>query len=339
MLILNKIYNRFRIVFKGEFFMYLLLLMKSDKKLRKHFKTYYHYSLLKFFFGKYWYVFSNYDRSISVIQNNYLDCDDLDLRLIYYGTNVNDILSILNNGNEDLLSLYGLKFKLINEYNFKIIMIYELRDLIIPYIVNKHLLYNKTNIGEGTYESENVFISEGDVVFDVGANVGVFSIFALKHTKLSSVFAFEPISQNYDILKLNLVNNQIYDNAKIFNIALSDYIGYAQMQLSSDNMGAHSMIFLDNDLVNVVTTTLDEFVNSNNITKIDFIKVDIEGSERLFINGARDSIKRFLPKISICTYHLYDDPLVLTNQIKSINPNYHFEYYSKKLYAWIPSKT
>lgn len=56
--------------------------------------------------------------------------------------------------------------------------------------------------------------------------------------------------------------------------------------------------------VNVQTTSIDSFIYKNNITKIDFIKADIEGAERLLLQGAQKTLARFAPKLALCTYHL-----------------------------------
>jgi hypothetical protein len=80
-------------------------------------------------------------------------------------------------------------------------------------------------------------------------------------------------------------------------------------------------------------TTLDNFVHQENIKKIDFIKVDIEGAERDMLKGAYNVLKEFAPKLALCTYHFPDDPEVLEGLIKDANPNYRVVHISKKLFA------
>lgn len=87
-------------------------------------------------------------------------------------------------------------------------------------------------------------------------------------------------------------------------------------------------------------TTLDKFVDENNISKVDFFKADIEGYEREFLKGAKSTIQKFLPKMVICTYHLPDDPEVLEAIIKDCNPNYRIVHSRHKLFAQcLPHKT
>jgi hypothetical protein len=81
---------------------------------------------------------------------------------------------------------------------------------------------------------------------------------------------------------------------------------------------------------------MDEYVNENNLAKVDFIKADIEGAERLMLAGARNVLKDFAPKLSICTYHLPDDPAVLEELIRDANPKYEVTHKWQKLYAHVP---
>jgi uncharacterized protein Usg len=68
---------------------------------------------------------------------------------------------------------------------------------------------------------------------------------------------------------------------------------------------------------------------------VDFIKADIEGAERYMLEGAKLVLKEFAPKLSICTYHLPDDPKVLKQFIKDANPKYTIFEKFKKIYAYI----
>ena len=83
----------------------------------------------------------------------------------------------------------------------------------------------------------------------------------------------------------------------------------------------------------VETITLDDFVKENNLGRVDFIKADIEGFERNMLQGAQDTLKNFAPKLALCTYHLPDDPEVMSNLIMQANPNYKIVFGKMKLYA------
>ena len=86
----------------------------------------------------------------------------------------------------------------------------------------------------------------------------------------------------------------------------------------------------------IVLNSIDNFVESNKISRVDFIKADIEGFERYMLKGATKTLKRFAPKLAICTYHLPDDPEVLKKIILEANSNYHIIQKQKKLFASVP---
>ncbi len=90
------------------------------------------------------------------------------------------------------------------------------------------------------------------------------------------------------------------------------------------------------EITTAETVTLDSFVRENNLERVDFIKADIEGFERHMLLGAQETLRKFAPKLALCTYHLPDDPQVLENLIKQANPNYNVVQKRKKLYASVP---
>jgi len=84
---------------------------------------------------------------------------------------------------------------------------------------------------------------------------------------------------------------------------------------------------------------LDTFSHEKNLSRIDFIKADIEGAERHMIKGAKYVLRESAPKIAICTYHLPDDPEVLRELILDANPNYVITEKYKKMYAHVPNRS
>lgn len=266
----------------------------------------------------------------------YIDCiEDISmLRKLYY-------INYLNEKNINIkartLNLNGLK--IINPFNKQLDYLYswlcEVGDLILP-----KAMKDFSQIDEGPYEYGAVALEEGDVVFDCGANIGLFSAVAA-HNKCK-VYSFEPFEEVQKYLK---ETSDLYP--ELINIcpyALSNEIGDTKFYILDNYIGVNSIIETDMNkdyehTIKVRMTTMDDFIKTNNITKVDFIKADIEGAERLMLMGARETLKRFGPKIAICTYHLKDDPQVLENIIRDTNPNYIIEHRWKKLYAYIPNKT
>lgn len=311
----------------------------SAPALRNHINDYYKSFLYSLFFGRLYKYVTLYGLRVRKYENNYLEPNNLSLSLkdFYISQDYGNTLNQINESkNIDEFSIYGMRFYLKDVLDYPRIFLYELKDLVIPYIYDRHLLYNKSLLGEGTYETENVIIEEGDIVIDVGANMGLFTLFSTIKRNASVVYAFEPIMTTFELLDSNVRLNGVSDKVKIINKGLGDIEDTFQMSISNGNIGANSMIFNrdGNKHESVSITTLDTFIENESIQQVDFIKVDIEGAERLFLEGAQRTLAKFQPKLSICTYHLIDDPIILTELILKANPNYTIEYYSKKLYAY-----
>jgi FkbM family methyltransferase len=193
-----------------------------------------------------------------------------------------------------------------------------------------------TLISEGSYHIKtpqvDMTIKKGDVVIDIGAWIGDFSAYA---THLGAqVYAFEPSPENLDILEKTSQLNGGFTIVP-YGLANETGVGFAL---------SHHAIFGQTKLVtteagNIKITTLDHFVRENKIQKIDFIKADIEGMEREMLKGATWTLKNLKPRLSLCTYHLEDDPEVLANLIITANPDYQIMQRKKKLFAWVPTSS
>jgi FkbM family methyltransferase len=198
-------------------------------------------------------------------------------------------------------------------------------------------------ISEGPYGyvdgDVDVTVKEGDVVIDAGAWIGDFSAYAV--SKGAVAYAFEPVEDTYKILcetsKLN--KNKIVPIQK----GLGNYCGKIDILIKGDYNWGNSIIPHGNTMKTmrkekITVTTLDKFVEENNLAKVDFIKADIEGAEREMLKGAVNVLKTFAPKLAICTYHLPDDPEVLEKIILKANPDYHIVHLRKKLLAAVIRK-
>jgi FkbM family methyltransferase len=215
---------------------------------------------------------------------------------------------------------------------------------------------------EGPYVFGDFDVSPGDVVIDAGAHLGDFSAYAA-FKGASKVYAFEPCNETFVLLKQT---QKLYDEQLVsVNMGLSDKNEKLKFYIYPDMSGGNTIEFKSTIMTFLRTIrhleikrptlywacrpfinkmnylnliSLDYFVQANNIEKIDFIKADIEGAERKLLNGARNVLKTMQPKLSICTYHLPDDPEVLENLIREINPNYTIVQNNKKLFAYVKGK-
>lgn len=192
-------------------------------------------------------------------------------------------------------------------------------------------------LGDGAYgytdESIDVTVQKNDVVIDAGAWIGDFSSVC---AALGAVcYAFEPTLYPFTFLQqtAELAGGKIIP----INMGLGDCDNNLSFDLSDDGITNHPCDISNTFRKETVRiTTIDNFVREQHLEKVDFIKSDIEGMERNLLMGARETLKRFAPKLAICTYHLPDDPEVLECIIKEANPAYRVVHLRKKLFAAIP---
>ena len=134
-------------------------------------------------------------------------------------------------------------------------------------------------------------IKNGFVCLDVGANIGW-------HTTLMSrlsgaegeVHAFEPVPPTFEDLKKNVSLNG--EGAKVFlnNFGLGDAESTAEIHLFKDLPSGHATLAgktgAPSTVFPIKIKTLDSYLEEKNIKRVDFIKVDIEGAEMMFLKGA-----------------------------------------------------
>jgi len=139
---------------------------------------------------------------------------------------------------------------------------------------------------ELTTEMFKKVVKEGDVVVDLGANIGYFTLLAARLVgKKGKVYAFEPGPINYSLLLKNIELNG-YDNIVAVQRAVSDVTGKVRFFLDKKDTGAHTMYqpCSKGDFIEVESVTLDEFFKDKKHL-INVIKMDVEGAEMAAFSG------------------------------------------------------
>jgi FkbM family methyltransferase len=156
----------------------------------------------------------------------------------------------------------------------------------------------------GWYESDKVrrfaaALSGMRIVYDVGANVGYYSVLASRILgSTGQVIAFEPDPQNVVFLRRHLEMNGI-ENVQVVEAAVSDRCGKAMFrQEASRYMGTLS----PSGTVPVRTLSLDELINSGELPPPDVIKIDVEGAERQVFSGAEQTLRSKHPLLFVATH-------------------------------------
>lgn len=141
-------------------------------------------------------------------------------------------------------------------------------------------------------------VKQGNVVFDIGANIGDTALHIAHMLKNSgTVYAFEPSPKVFRRLEVNAGLNP-FTNLKLYNMAMGDDEGQLSFVSTREEHtgGAFVSKVLKTD-TQVKVTTLDKFVEQNNISQIDLIKIDTEGFEVFIIKGAENTLKKLKPTI------------------------------------------
>jgi len=160
----------------------------------------------------------------------------------------------------------------------------------------------------------------GDIVFDIGTYVGDTALWFSKAVgPQGKVYAFEPEPGNFEKLKANLERNNV-TNVVPLQLALSENEGETKFTGSG---GASAIAEGANGTI-VKVTTLDRFVETNKIPRVDFIKMDVEGHELKVLKGAYETVQAFKPSLALSAYHRGDDLIKLPKFLLQLNPNYKF---------------
>ena len=170
-----------------------------------------------------------------------------------------------------------------------------------------------------TYEKDYVKVEVGDVVVDVGANLGLFSLYAQSFLP-KKIYAFEPINSTYNYLTTNLKD---YTNVITINKAISDteeetFIKVEKSSGQSTLVNNQNITHSDPISIELIETiTFNNFISKYNIPYIDFLKVDCEGGELdLFLTIDKKFLKNNIKKIAL-EYHTLHIKGIVLNILKS----------------------
>lgn len=180
------------------------------------------------------------------------------------------------------------------------------------YWLNKSGSVDQSIIETGIFEHASTrivdqFVKKGDVVLDVGANIGYYTVqFADLVGKEGSVIAFEPTRHFGEVLKANIEANQL-TNVLVHEFGLSSREFTTDIDIGISSATMHSSNYYDPIVRHerISLRTLDSVVSEYNLSKIDFIKIDVDGHEPHFFNGAWKTLEQIDPLILFEVSHLH----------------------------------
>jgi len=183
-----------------------------------------------------------------------------------------------------------------------------------------HLQWEQTV--ERVYHHPLVHVLPGDVVIDCGAHIGGFTRVALQ-MGARLVVAIEPEQANLNAFRRNLAEEIKTGRVKLVPKGVWDSTGRLSLHLSTVG-DSHSAVIPQNvgkdEAMEV--TTLDALTTSLGLARVDFVKMDIEGSERKALLGARRVLLKWQPRLAISSYHQQGDPAEICSIVWQVRPDY-----------------
>lgn len=265
--------------------------------------------------------------------------EKLKMKQLFYQLIYNQYInSILRNLNRFLMPVLPGKIKIPPS---GILKLSSSENVVFKLKTNQTNYMSKLIFWEGgltQFEYTDIFIRlirKVDTFFDVGANIGFYSLVAAAENKNCRVVGFEPATGPLFYFREN-VNINGFQHIKIEPIALSNQNGeieffeirnrkykYLRHNLAGESNTKQMADNCFSVSVKVKTTTLDEYVKSNDIKKIDLIKMDTEGTENLILESSDFVLKEMKPVI-ICET-LFN---VIEPELESILKKYGYEFYN-----------
>lgn len=163
------------------------------------------------------------------------------------------------------------------------------------------------------YEAPNIqflqsSVQEGSVVLDVGAHIGLFSVIAARCVgQHGKVVAYEPTPTTFRLLRHTIHINQLKNVVTPVTAAVGHESGEINFYVSdnaADNSNSLVAYKTDRKLypVTVPLTTIDLQVREQGLSRVDFIKIDVEGAEYDTLRGARETLTTYKPKVILAIH-------------------------------------
>lgn len=177
------------------------------------------------------------------------------------------------------------------------------------------------------YGSGAQAVRKGDVVLDCGANVGTFARFALD-AGAEKVVMIEPAPENLECVRRNFPSEIAEGRVVLIEKGVWDKEDFLELMVDPENQAADSFVIKREGakaMARVPLTTIDRLVAELGLSKVDYIKMDIEGAEVNAVRGAKETIARFHPRMSLSVYHQDDHPVEVPKAAREAWAGYRIE--------------
>jgi FkbM family methyltransferase len=159
------------------------------------------------------------------------------------------------------------------------------------------------------YGTGDQTVQPGDIVLDCGANVGVFTRVALD-AGAAKVVAIEPAPENLESLRRNFPKEIAAGHVVVYPKGVWNKDDVLTLRRDPNNTAADSFVMLKDkkeSSIQVPLTTIDKLVDELKLERVSYIKMDIEGAETNALAGARATLAKYHPRLSLASYHIPTD--------------------------------
>ena len=184
-----------------------------------------------------------------------------------------------------------------------------------------------------------IFHNPLKIIFDVGANVGIYSLFFSALNPDAIIYSFEPVKSNYDVLIKNISMNNT-TNIRCYNFGFqtkeSEIILGIPIDRESWNVGLYTCKYdgAIKDTVLCKMKNLSQWTRENSIKEIDLIKIDAEGSEYYIFSSSEDILKN-TKFIHIEMNEFFNNKCNLIIDLLKKNNFYYFKTSRKSNQIWV----
>ena len=260
-------------------------------------------------------------------------------KIIYF------LLKIINYAFEKILSrniLVWIKF-LIEEDTYKKVKLKSGKELIFfspNYLIDKLVKDFYVKEPETLEWIDNFKISEKIIFWDIGSNIGLYSIYAAVNFRDIEVISFEPSTSNLRVLSRNISINNLENKIKIFQIPLgissNKFLEFNERKFSEGeshnsldkNIDFEGKKIDPNNKYHIFSTNIDQIIKDKILEIPNYIKIDVDGIEHLILKGGLNLLKS--PKILEIQIEVNENYVDQYNSVLKIMDECMFKFREKK---------
>ena len=169
-------------------------------------------------------------------------------------------------------------------------------------------------------------VRPGDIVFDCGAHVGVFTREAL-NAGAKLVVAIEPAPANLECLRRNFASEIADGRVIVYPKGVWDKEDVLTFQVDNENSARNQFVpdGAGPATQQIAVTTIDKLTAELRLDRVDVIKMDIEGAEQKALLGGQETIRKHKPRLAVCVYHGPTDAEQVPKVIAGLRSDYRRE--------------